>query len=243
MLFTLDKLSRTGNGALRMAFAAGEVPWIQMGLMTERVDGVRLTRLGTPAVSPTWAVHEGSLLVGLQPESVVATVQRERAGLPAMPVEGAGAPTLTLQSDLLTDGRIVYASMLNLPATAPQSQVMNVLGGRLLTGTVEMISGRPLPRLMPTLPEVVPLLERSWTFGAVSDAGFAMQSSTPFPAATLYGPGGGGEMQVLGAIISGLAEAGEAARDASRDAETTGDDNSEAVPLPQYEINPPRPPY
>ncbi len=212
VMFSLDKLARTGNGALRMGFTAVEMPWVQMGLMTERVDGVRLTRLGMPAFSPTWAVHDGQLLLGLQPESVVATVQRQRGEVPAMPMEGVGSPEALLQSELLRDGRIVYASMLNLPETAPQSQAVNLLGGRLLSGAVEMVSGRPMPRLLPTLPEVVPLLERSWTFAVVSDDGLAVDSSTPFPAATLYGPGGGGEMQIVGVILSALAEAGGSAR-------------------------------
>ncbi|MEM7577427.1 MAG: hypothetical protein AAF328_08120 [Planctomycetota bacterium] len=219
VMFSLDKLARTGNGALRMGFTAAEMPWIRMGLMTERVDGVRLTRLGTPALSPTWAIHDGQLLIGLQPESVVATVQRQRGEVPAMPMQGAGSPEALLRSELLRDGRVVYASMVNLPATAPQSQAVNLLGGRVLTGMVEMVSGRPMPRLLPTLPEVVPQLERSWSFAVVGDDGLAMDSSTPFPAATLYGPGGGGELQVVGMILGALAEAGEAAREAKRRAE------------------------
>ncbi|MEM1027250.1 MAG: hypothetical protein AAGJ38_04135 [Planctomycetota bacterium] len=243
VMFSLDKLARTGNGALRMGFTAAEMPWIQMGLMSERIDGVRLTRLGTPAVSPTWTVHDGQLLIGLQPESVVATVQRRRGEIMPMPLEGNGSPEALLNSELLRDGRIVYASMINLPETAPQSQAVNLIGGRLLTGTVEMISGRPMPRLLPTLPEVMPLLERSWTIGVVSEDGLALDSSTPFPAATLYGPGGGGEMQIVGMIISAVAEAGEAARQAGRRADDPGYDQPGEARPPEQEPPTRRVPY
>jgi len=150
---------------------------------TQTYDGVDLHTLGTPLLSPTWAIVNDQLVVGLTPQTVLAAVDR---------LDQPGS--ITQQDDFAalreTVGtrRLTALTWVDLRRTAPSSYQNFLLLESLTAGTASMTTGQPMPMVLPPLGRLKPMLEPAHAIAWVDDAGWHYDSQMPFPGATLLAP-------------------------------------------------------
>ncbi|MEO0513928.1 MAG: hypothetical protein AAF086_01360 [Planctomycetota bacterium] len=150
---------------------------------TQTYQGIDLHTLGTPLLSPTWAVVNGQLVAGLTPQTVLAAIDR---------LDQPGS--ITQQDDFaalretIGTRRLTALSWIDLRRNAPTSYPNLLLVESLLTGSASMLTGQPMPMVLPPLGRLKPMLEPAHSIAWIDDAGWHYDSHSPFPGATLLSP-------------------------------------------------------
>ncbi|MEM1108978.1 MAG: hypothetical protein AAGH99_09850 [Planctomycetota bacterium] len=195
---------------------------------TQTYDGVDLHTLGTPLLSPTWAIVDGKLVVGLTPQTVLAAVDRVDEG-----------DSLAQQDDFaalreaIGTRRLTALTWVDLRRTAPTSYQNFLMIESLLTGGGSMATGLPMPMVLPPLNRLKPMLEPAHAIAWVDDAGWHYDSQMPFPGSTLLAPGATGGVFVAPTAAGILLPALGAARRTARQMT----DNTQARGIHQAMVN------
>ena len=155
-------------------------PDVTLNGRSAEIDGVEVYYLGTPLVSPSWAVNDdGLLFAGLYPQSVAAAVNAAEA-------KGSILDNGSVQQALaLADGGggASGLSFADLPATTPDAYAGWLAVARLIDGGADMFRVEPIGPILPTLPSILqhvtPAYGASWS----DDAGWRTHSVSPFPGA------------------------------------------------------------
>ena len=197
----LRKLVDSTNRAI---VEQGGIP-AQVRLRETKLNGVTIHYVGTPLVSPAWAVRDGNLYVGLYPQ-IVAAATSPAAGRKSM-VERP--EFLALRKRLLGENasRAASISFLDLPQTAPGSyQTWLMLSSLFRFGDVFGVESPDM--LFPTLDVLTQHLAPAGSVTWTDDTGWYSRSISPFPGSTLLAADTGGfsGMQWLG-FLSGLGQA------------------------------------
>ena len=216
-------------GNLGAMQALSETP-VKIQVYTNNVEGLDIHTLGTPLISPSWAVVEGNLVVGMYPHSVLAAKDRL-----AQSDSLLDNPDYAALREQIGTRRLTGISWVNLPETVDQAYPGMIAGESLFTGLASMATGQPMPMLLPPLGRLRPHLEPAHSLGWIDDDGWHSTSHSPFPGATMLGPQANGTTAYAPMLIGGVAPALTAARQSSFE------------PAPYYEETPaesaPRPPY
>ena len=211
----LTNLQNAAGGLIAMATTDQPVTVV---VHTQSRNGLLLNTVALPAVSPTWAVKDGVLHVGLYPQSLLALdpVEKDAAAAPA----GAGGAFVAgLPANVrakLGDGPWASVSFADLPQTAPDSYGGLLLFESLFTGGGAMWLREPFPAVLPPYRDVAPLLGPVASVGRVTDAGLTVEAVSPFPGAGMLAGGGGGGAAVLVQTIGTGIGAAAPAKDPNR---------------------------
>lgn len=146
---------------------------------TRKVDDLTLHYLAIPFVTPTYAIADGKLYVGLFPQVVVTAVNYAKHEGPTLLQNEKFA---AVRKRLGGDRGVSSVAFFDLPRTAPNAYPSWLLISRY-TGLADLFGidsplllVPPIDRLMP---ELAPAGKISWT----DDAGWHGKSVTPFPGA------------------------------------------------------------
>ncbi|MEM6334393.1 MAG: hypothetical protein AAF823_13740 [Planctomycetota bacterium] len=187
-----------------------------VNIQSREVDGVALHTINGLVLSPTWAVIDDRLVLGLQPHTVVTAadaVEREGAMLDdpsfrEVVAEYVDRPLTGLRYvDLSATGPVVYPQLLSY------GQLFAGFGA--LSGDDAPIM--PLPPLHEMEPFLVPTGEAAW----VDDWGVHVEGRVPFIGASMFGPhsamlNGSGAAVYVPAMVGAMLPALGAARRTAR---------------------------
>ncbi len=180
---------------------------------TVQRDGVTLHQLGTPLVSPTWAVHDGKLIVGLYPQAVLAAAAGLGEG--GSILDGDAFAAARPDPGLVGGGggRVTGVSFVDLPTTARGGYASLVMLESLATGGTSLATGAPVPSVLPPLRRLMPHVRPMGGTAWVDDAGFTAAGRAPFPSAGLLDlQSGAGTTTVVPMMVGILMPALGAAR-------------------------------
>ncbi|MEM7626921.1 MAG: hypothetical protein AAF333_15105 [Planctomycetota bacterium] len=173
-------------GNLGAMQALAEQPF-KIQVHTNKVEDLDIHTLGTPLVSPSWAVVDGNLVVGLYPHSVLAAKDRL-----AQTDSLLDNPEYAALREQIGTRRLTGLSWVDLPNTVDQAYPGLVTAESLVTGLAAMATGQPMPMILPPLGRLRPLLEPAHSLGWIDDDGWHSTSQSPFPGATMLAPQGSG---------------------------------------------------
>jgi prepilin-type processing-associated H-X9-DG protein len=156
------------------------------------VGGATLHYLAVPFVSPSWAIKDGNLYVGLYPQVVEAAM--EQGG-------GKGKSILDNEDFIavrkrLGDPQASGMSFANLPKTAPEGYQEMLMMSRLYLGFGDMFGADTPAMLVPPLRKIMPHLAPAGSASWTDDAGWHSKGVSPFPGSEMLTPGGGGQAMV-----------------------------------------------
>ncbi|MEL7087046.1 MAG: hypothetical protein AAGL98_01160 [Planctomycetota bacterium] len=185
-----------GNlGALQ---ALSDQPF-KVQVYTNQVEGLDIHTLGTPLISPSWAVVDGRLVVGLYPHTVLAAKDRF-----AQPGSLLDNPEFAAFREQIGTRRLVGLTWVDLPKTVDQAYPGLITGESVLTGLASMATGQPMPMLLPPLGRLRPHLEPAHSMGWIDDDGWHSTSRSPFPGATMLAPQANGTAAYAPMLIGGF---------------------------------------
>ena len=181
--------------------------WVKIQVHTQRIEDLDIHTLGTPLISPSWAVIDDKLVVGLYPHAVLAAKDRF-----AQPGSLLDNPDYAALRQEIGTRRLTGLSWVDLPRTVDQAYPGFVVGESLVTGLASMATGQPMPVLLPPLGRLRPHLEPAYSIGWIDDDGWHATSRSPFPGASALGPQGSGTAAYAPMLFGTMAPAISAAR-------------------------------
>lgn len=166
-----------------LTFARGAADMKQLAVPSaERsVAGTKVRTISLPMISPSWAVRDGVLYIGLYPQVVAAAAEFTGSGKPSI----AESPVLA-QAARAAGTAPQSISYTDLPRAADTGYGFALLWSRYL-GLLDLMGletpTMPMPTLAVLKPHLLPAMAVTW-----SDAdGWHMRSSEPFPGAQVLG--------------------------------------------------------
>ena len=203
----LRSLEAIGNAVMAQQMQEED---IQLRFHTVQRDGITLHQIPLFFITPTWAVHDGRLIVGLYPATVVAAAEGVGAGGSLIDGEAFGKATPE------AEGRVTAVSYLDLPRAAELNYGSLVMLEALATGWASASTGQPVPTFLPPLSQLMPHLRPAGATAWVDDSGFFIHSTSPFPGSTLLNPTGSGGIALASGGVGVLLPALGAARRTAR---------------------------
>lgn len=168
---------------------------------SRQIDGRSIVSLGIPYISPSWAVHDGKLYIGLYPQALEMALEHSGEAEDSILANDAFIETMARFGDI---SKATSISFTDLPETAPDGYGINLLIAQSLTGGVEMMSGEASSFLLPPIGKLMPYIETAGSIAWVGDDGLHMRSIEPFPGSALLGPGKGAEGAMVVAVPLGV---------------------------------------
>lgn len=151
---------------------------------TTQRGGLVIHYLGTPLVSPAWAIQDGNLYAGLFPQ-VVAAAAGHVAGKGKSILD---SPDFAATRRLLGGEKASSFSYVDLPRTAPDSYTQWVMISRL-SGFADLYGVQSPAMLLPPLDKLLPQLSPAGSVSWVDASGFHARSIAPFPGSTALASG------------------------------------------------------
>ena len=184
---SLTKLEGVANELLRQNFAR---EGMTLEFKQTKVGGATLHHFSVPFVSPTWAVKDGNLYVGLYPQVVEAAVEQV-SGRNKSILDNADFVAVRKRLGNVPASAVTFA---NLPKTAPDGYQEILMIGRLYFGMADLFGADTPAMLLPPLRKIMPHLAPAGSASWTDAAGWHARSVSPFPGSTALTPGGGGQM-------------------------------------------------
>jgi prepilin-type processing-associated H-X9-DG protein len=154
-------------------------PEVKIEFHQSVVNGVTLHYLAVPFVTPTWAVKDGNLYLGLYPQVVSAAVEQVAKKAPSI----LQRTEFTALMKTLGNHPACSMEFLNLPGTAPEGYTDVLAITRLYLGMGDVMGVRTPMMVVPPLGKITPELAPSGSVTWTDAAGFHMKDITPFPGA------------------------------------------------------------
>ncbi len=193
------------------AAGGGDMPF-QFRIFTQERNGITLHMLGLGILTPTWAVHDGRLYVGLFPQAVQAAGAFSASGRPSI-LEEPKYQALRKKLGVGEANVIMYS---DLPRTAGESYPGLVTLTQAVSGFLAMAGADEVTIPLPTFGELLALLSPSGHVGWSDESGYHLRASSPFPGSVMLGPQGvttsAGAMSV-GIMLPALGAARQSARE------------------------------
>ncbi|MDB5318618.1 MAG: hypothetical protein JWN40_249 [Phycisphaerales bacterium] len=154
------------------------------------IAGTTLHHLAVPFVSPSWAIKDGNLYLGLYPQVVEAAV--EQGG-------GRNKSILDNEDYLAVRKRLGGQAasgigFANLPKTAPEGYQQVLMISRLYLGGADLFGAQTPAMAIPPLRKIMPHLTPSGDVAWTDASGWHYKAVSPFPGSDLLTPGGGGQL-------------------------------------------------
>lgn len=180
---TLNGLANTAN--MLIASQLRETP-VQVRFKQRQVDGLTMTYLATPVVSPTWTIHDDTLYFALHPQSVATAVAGARDAQRESILDNKAFTTTMDQLKRITGADAPNSvSYVDVPALAPQGYAGMLVMAQAVSGAGELFGIDAPMMLMPRYDQIRPLLSPSASVTWTDDGGWHMQSLSAFPGADM----------------------------------------------------------
>jgi hypothetical protein len=147
----------------------------------EVINGLTVHYLAVPVVTPSWAIGDGNLYIGLYPQVVVAAADQVKKHGPSI----LDKPEYKAVMKRLGDHPVGSVEFCNLPATAPESYSNLLLLSRLYLGGADMAGVHTPAMTIPPLSKIVPELSPTGAVSWTDSAGLHMRAISPFPGCEL----------------------------------------------------------
>ncbi|MGD0389255.1 MAG: DUF3352 domain-containing protein [Tepidisphaeraceae bacterium] len=185
---SLNTLESLANNMIRQAIQHGQGGG--GGQLTIHVEFRQLTSngtsvhyLATPLISPSWAIKDGTLYIGLYPQMVVSAVNR-----PADAKSILDNPDFqAVIQKLNAPASYSSFSFIDLPKTMPNGYQGCLALSRLYFGLGDLFGAQSPPLMMPPLDKIMAETEPAGCVSWSDDAGFYFKSIEPFPGASAIG--------------------------------------------------------
>jgi general secretion pathway protein G len=199
--------------AAEVAKAAQNQP-IKLRFLTTESNGTTIHYVGTPIISPAWAVKNGYLVAALFPQMVAGAVDQIGANKPSI-LDNPDYQDLRKRLGVAKANEVMF---LDLQKTAPDAYASHVAVSRL-TGFADLLGVDAPAMLLPPLGRLMPHLTPAGSVTWTDAEGIHVKALSPFPGATMLAsdPFSNlfGLLPALGAVSQGAAvNRVEAARDA-----------------------------
>ena len=199
------KLERLVNDQLAKNIKEKDVA---VRFLTTTSGGTTIHYLGTPLLSPAWAVKDGFLVIGLYPQ-IVAAAADHVAGSGKSILDNPGYQAVRKRLGATNVNAVGFA---DLPQTAPDAYATWVAVSRL-SGFADLF-GVPAPAmLLPPLPKLMPHLAPAGQVTWTDKDGIHMKGISPFPGAAILASDPLGGAQSAPVLISVLLPALTKARE------------------------------
>jgi prepilin-type processing-associated H-X9-DG protein len=185
---SLNNLESLANNMIRQAIQHGQGGG--RGQLTFHVEFRQLTSngtsvhyLATPLISPSWAIKDGTLYIGLFPQIVVSAVNRPADAKSILDNPDFQAVMRKLNAPA------AYSSFefIDLPKTMPNGYQSCLALSRLYFGLGDLFGAQSPPLIMPSLDKIMAETEPAGCVSWSDDAGFYFRSIEPFPGASAIG--------------------------------------------------------
>ena len=166
-------------------------PDIEIRFLESTAGGTTLHYLAVPLITPTWAVKDGYLYVGLYPQVVVGAIDAADRHGPSI----LQRPELAQLMKRLGNHPAASLQFTDLPDVAPDGYAGLLGESRLLLGIGDIFGAHPPILVVPPLRQVLDQLEPSGSVTWADATGWHAEAISPFPGAELLsgGSAGGGE--------------------------------------------------
>jgi prepilin-type processing-associated H-X9-DG protein len=149
----------------------------------EKIEGTTVHFLASPLLTPSWAIKDGTLYIGLFPQMVVAAMDRP-----------ADAKSILDNSDFQAVFQKLNApqayssfSYADLRKTLPGSYQACLAITRLYFGIGDLFGAQSPAMILPPMNKILAEMEPAGTVGWSDDAGFHFRAIEPFPLANGLG--------------------------------------------------------
>ena len=191
---SLTKLEDMTNSLIRANMGKDQPPQQQMVIEFKGtpLNGTTLHHFAIPVVSPSWAIKDGNLYLGLYPQVVEGAVEQV----------GARNKSILENEDFIAlrkrlgDQQASGMSFINLPKTAPDGYQEVMMAMRIYLGFADMFGADTPAMLLPPLRKIMPHLSPAGSVSWSDAAGWHSKSVEPFPGSEMLTPGGGGQVMV-----------------------------------------------
>lgn len=144
--------------------------------------GATIHYLAIPAVAIAWAIDDGRLYLGLQPQSVAGAIDFARS-------EGDSildnAEFVKARTAVRGVGAVSSFSYIDLPQKANDAYALNLLITRYITGFADMFGVDAPAFAIPPLTDLRPHLTTSMAANWTDEAGIHFRARSPFPMAEM----------------------------------------------------------
>lgn len=207
---------------------------VKIRFITQKIEGVAVTHLGFPFISPAWAIKDGRLYVSFYPQALEMAMEQSGKNEDSILANEAfqtafkrfvgGPADLPLKGTLFDNLKpMTGLSFANLPESASEGYGMTMMLMQIATGMSEMLTGEASSMRMPPLGKLMPYVEVAGGMTRVDADGLHIHLVEPFPGATLLsaskGMTAGAGLTAPMSIAILLPALGEA-RGAAREAQT-----------------------
>lgn len=175
----LDQLAQRLNGIMAAASAGG--PPVKVEFHDQVIHDITVHYLAIPLVTPSWAISDGNLYLGLYPQVVSAAADQAKRNGPSI----LDRPEYQAVMKQLGDHPANALSFCNLPATAPDSYSDVLMISRLYLGFADIFGVHPPAMMVPPLSKITPELSPSGAVSWTDSMGLHARSITPFPGADI----------------------------------------------------------
>jgi prepilin-type processing-associated H-X9-DG protein len=178
---SLHRMQNAVNGLLRQTLEGK----VTLEFRGETVAGTEMNYFAAPLFSPTWAIGDGTLYVGLYPQVVAAALARPAGSRSIL----ANAAFGRVRQEAGAPSKVSAIVFNDLTRTVPQGYQTVLLMSRLYLGLGDIFGAQSPPLVLPTLTQLKPELEPSGGFAWADSVGLHAKFVTPFPGADALGTG------------------------------------------------------
>jgi prepilin-type processing-associated H-X9-DG protein len=183
---SLNQLEAFLNTFIREQMKNQENP-VTIEFRQSLVNGTSLHYLATPLISPSWAIKNGTLYIGLYPQTVAAESDRPAD---AKSIKDNPAYLATMQS-LKAPAQLSSFEFVDVPKLLPQSYQMCLAIARTYFGFGDLFGMASPPMIVPPLSKLEAEAEPAGAIGWADDAGYHFKSIEPFPGSALFASSAG----------------------------------------------------
>jgi hypothetical protein len=151
------------------------------------VNGVQIHYFAAPALSPAWAIKNGTLYFALYPQSVAAAIQRQPDGQSILDNPEYQHVQSNLGSDHPDFAKLDGFTFVDLSRTIPQSYASWLFASQLYVGLGDLFGLQSPPMVLPPLDTILAQIEPAGSISWTDDAGFHMKTVSPFPGSEMLG--------------------------------------------------------
>ncbi len=180
---SMTTLEKMANAMIQQQMMQGQDTKMTVEFRQEAIEGTTVHFLATPLVTPSWAIKNGTLYIGLFPQMVVSAMDR---AVDAKSIQDNSDFQAVLQK---VNAPPAFSSFgyVDLPKTVPDSYQVCLAINRLYFGIGDLFGAHSPPMILPPLNRLLPELEPAGSVGWSDDAGFHFRAIEPFPGANALG--------------------------------------------------------
>jgi len=151
------------------------------------VNGIQIHYFAAPALSPAWAIKDGTLYFAMYPQSIAAAIQRQSGAQSILDNPQYQHVQSILGSDHPDFAKLDGFTFVDLSRTIPDSYGSWLFSSQLYLGLGDLFGLQSPPMVLPPLDTILAQIEPAGSISWTDDAGFHMKTVSPFPGSEMLG--------------------------------------------------------